>query len=432
MDKRRFVFVVVSAILGLSISVPVAPQSQQMPQPSPELVALRGIPLLDVTVTDPDGNKVSGAFVNYRSLTSGLNGGGMTGATGRFALNGSLQGSVASGWRLMPVGPHRIEVGAKGFRIGRSDSTELGAGQTRSLTVVLERQGVAQLKDALSYRQDAETHVAQSMSARGNALGQARSVGDPVLLPLVARTMVTRDARVLPEAFVETATYVNGAFREPAVVIFQEGRPDVRFSYSSSGGFLPLEEQEWREVSAALASFFDDAVDVTRGEERFNAYLPDDMRAMFNLRAEKNRLFLRPEAVGKLTNDQLRRFMALTLDALSLRAWMTLNGIAASDPWRPADVRQDPAGVIKSLDRLCNDERNKLKKAGALSPERLASGRAYVRRMLGEGYLVREDPARDGVQLSGSVRMYAAAFGGTFPHVVLRSGSVRIVAVDLP
>jgi hypothetical protein len=42
-----------------------------MPQPSPELVALSRIPLLDVVVTDPEGNKVSGEFVNYRSLTLG-------------------------------------------------------------------------------------------------------------------------------------------------------------------------------------------------------------------------------------------------------------------------------------------------------------------------------------------------------------------------
>jgi hypothetical protein len=400
-----------------------------MPQPSPELVALSRIPLLDVLVTDPDGNKVSGAFVNYRDLTSGLNGGGMTGATGRFALNGCLQGSVASGWRLMPVGPHRIEVGARGFRTW-TDSIVLAAGQTRTVTVVLERQGVAQLKEPLSYRREAETEVVQSISARGNS-GEARSVGEPVLLPMVARSMVTRDARALPEAFVETATYVNGAFHEPAVVVFQDGRPDAHFSYSSSGGFLPLEEREWREVSDALASFFEDAVDVSRGAERFNAYLPDDMRAMFSLRAEKNRLFLRPEAVASLTNDQLRRFMALTLDALALDAWMHLNGLDADSPWRPADVRQDPAGVIQSLERLCNDERIKLKKAGALSPERLASDRAYVSRLLGKGYLVREDPARDGIRLSGGDRMYAAAFGGLFPHIVLRNGSVRIVAVDL-
>jgi hypothetical protein len=156
------------------------------------------------------------------------------------------------------------------------------------------------------------------------------------------------------------------------------------------------------------------------------------MRAMFNLKAEKNRLFLTPEAISMLSNEQLRRFMALTLDALALGAWMNLNGIEAANPWRPGDVRQDPARVIKSLEQLCNDERNKLKNGGALSPDRLAANRAYIRRALGEGYLVREDPARDGIRLSGRNRMYAAALGGLYPHIVLQKGSVRIVAVDLP
>jgi hypothetical protein len=71
----------------------------------------------------------------------------------------------------MPAGPHRIEVGARGFRTRIYDSIELLAGQTRSLTVVLERPGVAQLKEALTYRQEAETHIVQSMSARGDASG---------------------------------------------------------------------------------------------------------------------------------------------------------------------------------------------------------------------------------------------------------------------
>ena len=81
--------------------------------------------------------------------------------------------------------------------------------------------------------------------------------------------------------------------------------------------------------------------------------------------------------------------------------------------------------------KLCRDNRDKLKKAGALSPQRLASDRAYVRRLLGEGYLVRENPARDGVRVSDGNRMYATALGGLFPHIVKRNGSIRIVAVDL-
>jgi len=146
---------------------------------------------------------------------------------------------------------------------------------------------------------------------------------------------------------------------------------------------------------------------------------------------EKNRLFLRPEAIKMLSNDQLRRFMALSMDALALGVWMNLNGLEAAGPWRPADVRKDPVRVIQSLEQLCDDERNKLKKAGALSPERVAADRAYVRRLLGEGYLVREYPSRDGIRLSGRDRMYAAAPGGLYPHIVLRKRSVQIVAVDL-
>jgi len=83
------------------------------------------------------------------------------------------------------------------------------------------------------------------------------------------------------------------------------------------------------------------------------------------------------------------------------------------------------------LERFCNDERKKLSKAGALTPERLAVGTDYIRRMLGEGYLVREDPARDGIRLAGANRMYAAAFGGIFPHIVIENGAIRIVAFDL-
>jgi hypothetical protein len=152
---------------------------------------------------------------------------------------------------------------------------------------------------------------------------------------------------------------------------------------------------------------------------------------MFNMRAEKNRLYIQPAALTKLSNDQLRRFTALTMDAVVLQAWLTLNGLPAAGPWRPADVRADPVKVIKSLEKLCNDARSKLKKAGALSPERMSGERAYVRRMLGEGYLVREDPARDGVRLAGANRMYAAALGVLYPHIVLQNGKIGIVAVDL-
>ena len=72
-----------------------------------------------------------------------------------------------------------------------------------------------------------------------------------------------------------------------------------------------------------------------------------------------------------------------------------------------------------------------LREAGVMSPGRMASSRAYVRRMLGEGYLVREDPDRDGIRkLPRGARMYTVMLGAPLPHVIIDRGRLRIVAVD--
>jgi hypothetical protein len=241
------------------------------------------------------------------------------------------------------------------------------------------------------------------------------------------------DSRSLPDAFVLAATYVDGQFKEPALVTFRDGRPDVRFSYSRSPGFLPLGEQEWKDMASAVGTLYAVAADVSRGPERFDAFLLQDMRRMLDLRAEKNRLFLTQEAVRSLSNDQLRRFVALTFDAAALSAWLGLHKLPAPRAtWNGADIRRDPLKVIASLEAEVQEARRTLTAAGALSAERIAGSQMYVRRLLGEGTLVREDPGRDGISnLPGGARMYTVLLGGPLPHVVLDRGTLRIVAVDL-
>jgi hypothetical protein len=88
--------------------------------------------------------------------------------------------------------------------------------------------------------------------------------------------------------------------------------------------------------------------------------------------------------------------------------------------------------VIASLEAEVQEARRTLTAAGALSAERIAGSQMYVRRLLGEGTLVREDPGRDGISnLPGGARMYTVLLGGPLPHVVLDRGTLRIVAVDL-
>ena len=62
----------------------------------------------------------------------------------------------------------------------------------------------------------------------------------------------------------------------------------------------------------------------------------------------------------------------------------------------------------------------------------MAAAAGYVRRMLGEGLMVREDPARDGItNVPGGARLYTIDLGGIFPHVALVDGRLLIVAVDM-
>ena len=324
------------ATLLALLAVPVAAQQSngqaQMPRPSDELVALSRIPLLEIRVTDAAGQPVKPrVYVNWRGLPDGLSGGGATDATGRFFLTARLQGSVTTGWRVTPTGPHRLEIGADGFTAQVIESVDLRAGQTTQIAVTLQpRVGRGFLEPDVYKRRAAELVLSRTTSTARNGQGQVRVIGEPVLLPEDVRHPAL-EPRNFPDAYVLTSIYVNGKFREPAMVWFAGGIADMRFSYTG-GDFPPLEEQEWRDVSAMLDGFYGMAVDVTRGPERFDEYLPEDMRQMLDLPAEKNRMWLRPES----------RTDALERSAAPVRG----TGVRPLDPVRvartpsPANARQ--------------------------------------------------------------------------------------------
>jgi hypothetical protein len=421
------------ALLGPAVLATQNTPAAQPPAPPAELVALRRIPTLEVRVTTADGTPPAPrVYVNWRNLAEGLTGGGATNPTGQFTMLPQLQWSASSGWRFGGVGPHRVEVVAEGFKTWVADSIDLQVGRTHRLDVVLEPRGAAVRLEADAYTRLATEQVVKSMTAAGRAKGEVRVVGAPVRLPDHALAAGV-DSRNLPDAFVLAATYVDGQFREPALVTFRDGRPDVRFSYSGSSGFLPLGEQEWMEMASAVDNLYAVAADVSRGPERFEAFLPQDMRRMLDLRAEKNRLFLTQEAVRTLSNDQLRRFVTLIFDAWALSAWLALEKLPAPlTTWNVANIRRDPVKVIASLESEVQEARRMLNAAGALSAERIAGSQMYVRRLLGEGTMVREDPDRDGISnLPRGARMYTVLLGAPLPHVVLDRGMLRIVAVDL-
>jgi hypothetical protein len=427
---------VLIAALVAGVAARQKPDSKPPVVPA-DLIATSRIPALTLRVTDPDGNPPAvPVYVNWRNLTDGLSGVGRAVDSGQFAgqfnITNRLVWSAARGWQLSQVGPHRIEIVAEGFKTWVADSIDLQPGLTHRLDVVLERRGPKVLLDPETYTRLAAEHLLKSVKAAKGATGQIRALGPPVLLPDHARVA----ARNIPEAFVVATIYVNGKFRESAVVTFSDGVPSERLSYPSyppdGTGFLPLEEQEWKTMFAAVGDFYAVAADVTRGPERFYPYLPENMHRMLDLRGEKNRMFLTPEALRTLSNDQLRRFVALSFDAMTLSVWLVLHGLYSADViWHPSDVRRDPVGVIAALETRVTEARRMLESAGVLNVAGITGSQMYVRRLLGEGYMVRENPDRDGVRnLPRGARMYTVLLGGPLPHVTLDKEGLKIVAVD--
>ena len=84
-------------------------------------------------------------------------------------------------------------------------------------------------------------------------------------------------SRTSPDAIAAAAIRTGETFRESVLIVFRGEQGATTFSYNGSPGFLPIGEDEWRDASAALESFYATAVDVARGPERFYPYLAGDM-----------------------------------------------------------------------------------------------------------------------------------------------------------
>ena len=386
-------------------------------------------PVLELTVTDQGGRPVQQAFVNYRNLRDGLGGGGATDATGTIRLLLRSGGGNAS-----ESDPYRIEVVHPGSKLLVLPDMKLAAGSTERLSVTLEPRGAFVPLDPTTYARRAAEHVLAAARGPAKAKADVSVRSAPAVLPPAVRER-RPDSSPPPDAFVEVTLAVNGRFREPVLVAFTDEQPDALFSYRGGAGFMPLEEDEWRTVATALAPFYAAAADVSRGPDRFYEFLPEDMRKVLDRESEKGRFYLPLAAVTRdLSNDQLRRFIALYFDAAAQNRLLMLHGLAGATLPRPVTTRTSPSDAIAGFEIAAADATQRLRAAGALDQKHLQEMAPYVRRLLGEGPLVREDPARDGITgLRRGERVYAVHLGidMLFPHFTIRDGRAMLVSVDL-
>jgi hypothetical protein len=297
-------------------------------------------------------------------------------------------------------------------------------------------------------------------------------VGAPVLKPAGSRLPA-----IAPDAIVRVNLCSGEIVSEQAMVFFFEGRPPMpQFSPPKDNPFpkATMNRNELEEISGELESFFADAVDVGRGAERFYRYLPDDIRSLLKHPDRKFRLYMPPGAVDpswreklaeeaaargatptplegvdgwreKLSDDELRRFVALTLETLIQQSLLEVIGHSkeARDQaarQRPQTLVSNPREAIKLAEEIVSQNRRLLKAVDILNPEHLKPTSGYMELLIGKGFVVKEvsqpnpcpcfhlSPEDAALYVSS----FGAPFGGPSLHFSRMSGKLRIVCVALP
>jgi len=297
------------------------------------------------------------------------------------------------------------------------------------------------------------------------------AVGEPVLKPAGSGLLA-----IAPEAIVQVNLYSGEVVREQATVFFFENRPATPQFSPRDNPFstATMNKKEWEEISGELESFFAAAVEVNRGIERFYPYVPDDIRSLLKHPDRKFRLYMPPGAVDpswrerladeaaargtkpgplegvdgwkeKLSDDELRRFVALALDAIVQQSLLAVEGYSkeASDQaarQRPQALVSNPREAIKLAEEIVSQNKRLLEKAGVLNPEHLKLTSSYMERMIGKGSVVKEVskpyPCPCFHLSSEDAELYVSSlgvpFGGPALHFSRTGGKLRIVCVALP
>lgn len=259
--------------------------------------------------------------------------------------------------------------------------------------------------------------------------------GDPVVRPdrsELRTDALSRDQRLeaavpMPEAFVHINVYRENAFKERATVTFMNRKPDVRFSGRKSPGDVfskgIMDEAEFKDVVEKLDPFFSVAVDVSRDSERFHSFFPYNIRSLLKHPDRKFRLNMPPAAVDpswrerllkeagprntgpgslggmdnwkkRLSDKDLRRFVALTLDLAVQQNWLAFEGLEP-DPDTRLQIQllvSNPKEYIKLLEKTVSQNRRLLEKAGVLAPSHFRLTCGYIKQLIGQSIIVKEVP----------------------------------------
>jgi hypothetical protein len=285
-----------------------------------------------------------------------------------------------------------------------------------------------------------EDYVAPALESIRKSLASGKLPPEEFRLELVGEPIVRPDCSRLhpkgattnrgfapadtPDAFVLVNLYSGEVIQEQAMVVFTNNQPSATLSSREPSPFSigAMDERELQQVAKELESFFAAAVDVSRGSERFVPYLRKDIRTLLKHPDRKFRLYMPPGAVDpswreklsanavsrgvkaspleglealmeRLSDDELRRFVALTIDSAVQQAWLAIEGLPGGrGPVLPPveALVSNPREYIRSLEDRVSQNRNLLKAAGVLTREHLRLTSSYMKRIIGQGFIVKE------------------------------------------
>jgi hypothetical protein len=291
-------------------------------------------------------------------------------------------------------------------------------------------------------------------------------IGEPVLKP---------DRLGFPPNIPSAIVLINlnrgTAIQGQAIVTFADGRPPgILLSEKSVFSEGTMDRAEYGEVANELDSFFSAALDVSLGSERFFPYLPDDIRSLLRHRDRKVRMYMPPGAVDpswreklaqeissvnsldgingwkeKLSDNELRRFVAAQLDVVVQQSLLIARGYVKeamdqASRHRPQLLVSDPREFIKILEESVLQNRRVLAGSGILIPENLRRSSSYVKRILGQGFIVKEvskpDPCPCFLSPGGSETLYVISLGspsgGPKIHFRRTDGRLQIACAAIP
>ncbi|MEJ2109547.1 MAG: carboxypeptidase regulatory-like domain-containing protein [Acidobacteriota bacterium] len=382
-------------------------------------------------VTDSDGKPLSNVAVDYINLGSGKGGGLIASPKGEYKF-------------AYYPGPFSIEVTRKGYKPWSRIGIILEPRETQHLDIVLlkEKQPInAVTLKPEDYARRAVESVRKKWESTYTDRFQYEVAGEPVVRPAHNADASRKKSGgravfgIAPKAMVLVKVHDGERIHYTALVSFVDGVPDPQVAFYSSVPFgsmarnYLMEEGEWSRVVKDLESFYETALDISKGPERFDPFIQPVIEAA-------------PEPPGGLSKTLASRVVCLRLHEFTLRNRLQFEGLVPDDSAvRRASVElnrvknpDDLPGAIKKLSKEFDKWSEMLKEAGALDPDHMESASAYLRRMLGEGliYKTTVNSRQKAGGLTESTMIYYAFFChlGCNVQIAYIDGKSRIVGFE--